>query len=119
MLDGAMSALPRLVTVLCLIQFGSIVGGFIVTRVFCRPYAGMMELRHSFPFPVYIVRSHGPWFLIAPAAWGIAAVARRRTVGREEVIPPGIMVAGLAFTIVVAVLFAWSSIAAFARLFTS
>lgn len=101
---------PKLITVLCLVQFFFVSAGFLLTRASLKLYDKVVpELLGShaprIPPVAQFVRYYGLWFLFVPLLWCVIAAARGRiTDGGASIALPQI-VTGIVLTVALVLFF--------------
>jgi hypothetical protein len=101
---------PKLITILCLVQFFFIAAGFLVARTSLKLYdqtVPEMLGRHAPRIPplAQFVRSYGLWFLLVPTLWCVVAVARGQvTAGDASITLPQVVI-GILLTVTIVLTF--------------
>jgi len=118
--DRRLKSPPRLVTVLCLIQFFFVIGGTLLSRVTVRAYerfwvdsADCTHLPGSVEYPRFL-RAFGLWFLIVPVTWGTVSTLRFL---RARSIRPADAVVGIVLTALLGLFFSAGAFVALCLLF--
>lgn len=79
---------PKVVGLLCTVQSACVVSAFLVARAMLKVYNTALvpiwgEMPWRFHWPLKVMLALGPWLLLVPAVWGVAATlkadARERT----------------------------------------
>jgi hypothetical protein len=114
---------PRLVTILCLVQFCFVAAGFLITRACLKLYdlvvPGMLgPYAPAIPAFIRCVRNFGLWFLLVPFIWCFVAASRSEvSQGVASITLPQFII-GVAITVTLVLLFSFSALYALYISFT-
>jgi hypothetical protein len=113
-----MSFPPKLVTILCLLQFLFVTMGFLLTRGFLKVYhqvaPGMLG-SHAPLIPALprFIHDFGLWFLLVPLAWCVVAVVRGEVTQGIASLSFAQLMTGIVLTVGVILVFSFSALAAY------
>jgi hypothetical protein len=105
-----MSFPPKLVTILCLVQFLFVAMGFLITRgclkLYDRIVPGLLGAHApAVPALARFVRADGLWCLLVPLIWGVVALSRSDVIQGIASIRPMQFIIGVVLSAVLGLVF--------------
>jgi hypothetical protein len=113
-----MDALPKFVSIVCLIQTLFIVTGYLITRFWLRVWERFSGAPASYAGGLLeFVYAYGPWFLLVPVVWGIVATLQMQKEIRGVSFVAIHFVIGIGLTVLIVLAFSVSAIYAICMCF--